>query len=384
MKKICLCLLLMAALTMSVNALEVPTSTVVQNLNGSQQVVKTYTVSPGVDAQTLIEEPFQLEGFLYTYADIVKEENRVSERQSHTEAVTVETTKKDLNVILEQLAPTMEYDDGDWAGTLALDHTSIQTQAAGYTTGSSTVTATKTIGPLDRNDMSYVPATTVKNGVTLNLSNVEWQVIDTDLVGDALAPSSYQAGAIYSASTSYQVATGYVSTAEYKGTVTASGIESITYTVVYVGTEIVPEPPQPTEPVKQGGPLSGGNAAAIGGTLLVVLLLAALAGGVVWLYLHRQNAYVYVPGDQPRDYKLIAKFRVEPEKPEVQVNEDQIGSSHMIAVEIKKPLAKKLLNQIFTVNHPCGAQRYMVLRDNPSDWHEFPLDNHIEEMEEAT
>ena len=231
---------------------------------------------------------------------------------------------------------------------------------------------------------SYIPATTVKDGRTLTLSNVEWQVIGTDLVGDVLALSSYQAVATYSASTSSQVATGYVSTAEYKGTVTASGIESITYTVVYVGTEIVPEPPQPTEPVKQGGPLSGGNAAAIGGTLLVVLLLAALAGGVVWLYLHRKNVYVYVPGDQPRDYKLIAKFRVEPEKPEIQVNEDQIGSAHMLAVEIKKPLAKKLLNQIFTVNHPCGAQRYMVLRDNPGDWHEFPLDNHIEEMEEAT
>ena len=74
MKKICLCLLLTAALTMSASALEVPTNTVVQNLNGSQQVVKTYTVAPDVDAQTLIEEPFQLEGFLYTYADIVKEE----------------------------------------------------------------------------------------------------------------------------------------------------------------------------------------------------------------------------------------------------------------------------------------------------------------------
>ena len=188
MKKICLCLLLTAALTMSANALEVPTSTVVQNLNGSQQVVKTYTVSPEVDARTLIEEPFQLEGFLYTYADIVKEENLVSERQIHTETVTVETAKK--NLILKELAPTMEYGDGTWAGTLALDHTSINTQAAGYTTGSSTVTATKTIGPLDRNDMSYVPATTVKNGVTLNLSSVEWQVIGAEVVGDMTAPCS--------------------------------------------------------------------------------------------------------------------------------------------------------------------------------------------------
>ena len=242
MKKICLCLLLTAALTMSANALEVPTSTVVQNLNGSQQVVKTYTVSPEVDAQTLIEEPFQLEGFLYTYADIVKQENQVAERQFHTETVTVETAKKNLDVILEQLAPTMEYDDGTWAGTLALDHTSINTQAAGYTTGSSTVTATKTIGPLDRNDMSYVPATTTKNGVTLNLSNVEWQVIGADVVGDVMAPCSYQAVATYSGKSYYKAATGYVTTANSVGEVTHEGVESVTYQVTNLGKEYEPEP----------------------------------------------------------------------------------------------------------------------------------------------
>ncbi len=248
MKKICLCLLLTAALTMSANALEVPTSTVVQNLNGSQQVVKTYTVSPEVDARTLIEEPFQLEGFLYTYADIVKEENLVSERQIHTETVTVETAKKNLDVILKELAPTMEYGDGTWAGTLALDHTSINTQAAGYTTGSSTVTATKTIGPLDRNDMSYVPATTVKNGVTLNLSSVEWQVIDAEVVGDMTAPCSYQAVATYTGKSYYSAATGYVTTANYVGEVTHEGVESVTYRVTYLGEEHQPESsPAPTE-----------------------------------------------------------------------------------------------------------------------------------------
>ena len=248
MKKFCLCLLLTAALTMSASALEVPTSTVVQNLNGSQQVVKTYTVALDVDARTLIEEPFQLEGFLYTYADIVKEENLVSERQIHTETVTVETAKKNLDVILKELAPTMEYGDGTWAGTLALDHTSINTQAAGYTTGSSTVTATKTIGPLDRNDMSYVPATTVKNGVTLNLSSVEWQVIGAEVVGDMTAPCSYQAVATYTGKSYYSAATGYVTTANYVGEVTHEGVESVTYRVTYLGEEHQPESsPAPTE-----------------------------------------------------------------------------------------------------------------------------------------
>lgn len=210
MKRVISCVLLMLVLTSNAFALEVPTDTVVQNLNGSQQAIKTFTVSPEQDPAALIEEPFELEGYLYTFADIVKSENPVEEKRIHTEVITVETTKDDLALILEQLKPTIEYDDGRFQGTLALDHTSLNTVAAGYATKNYTVTETKTIGQLDRNDMSYVPATTIKNGRTLSLANVEWQVTGTDLVGEALMPSQYQAVATYSAKASYQAATGYV------------------------------------------------------------------------------------------------------------------------------------------------------------------------------
>lgn len=60
-------LALSMALTTSALAMEVPTNTVVQNLNGSQQVIKTYTLSPGTDPQDLIEEPFELEGYHHLY-----------------------------------------------------------------------------------------------------------------------------------------------------------------------------------------------------------------------------------------------------------------------------------------------------------------------------
>lgn len=237
MKKLCMCLLLALALSVNALALEVPTDTVVQNLNGSQQLIKTYVLSPDADPQGLIEEPFEQEGYLYTFADIVKEDNHISDTLYHRETVTVETASNDLSEILEQLEPSIDYDDGTYKGTLTLDHTSIHTEASGYETRSSTVTATKTIGPVDRNDMSYVPATTVKNGVTLNLSGVDWQVTGTDLVGDALSPSSYQAVATYSGKTYYKAATGYVTTAAYAGEISRDGVESVTYKVMYLGTE---------------------------------------------------------------------------------------------------------------------------------------------------
>jgi len=237
MKRMLACLLLTAALVTNACALEVPTDTTIQNLNGSQQLIKTYTLSPGADPQQLIEEPFDQEGWHYTFADIVKEENQVSDCKYHTETVTLETDTQDLGKILEQLDTTLDYDDGTYSGVLTLDHTAIRTEAVGYTSQAKNVTATKTIGPLDRNDMSYVPATTIKDGVTLNLSNVDWQVIGTDLVGDTLSPASYQAVATYSGKSYYKVATGYVTSADYVGEVIRNDVESVTYKVTYLGTE---------------------------------------------------------------------------------------------------------------------------------------------------
>lgn len=373
--------LLVLSMMTSAMAAEVPVELVVENLNGQQRIVKTYELPPGTDPEALKEPSFDYDGFAYTWAYTTKDEHTFLETKDVTETVTVETSKKDLDVVLGQLAPSIPYDDGEFSGELALDHTTVTTEAAGYTTKSGRVTTTKTIGPLDRNDMSYVPTTTVKDGRTLTLSNVEWQVIGTDLVGDVLAPSSYQAVATYSASTSYQVATGYVSTAEYKGTVTASGVNSITYTVVYTGTEIVPDNPLPDETEEPADTIFSQPVFIAVGTALLLLLIAALAGGSVYLFLHRKNVYVYIPGDKPRDYKLVAKFRVEQSAPEIDISDLEPYPEEMVAVEIKQPLAKQLLGQTFTVRHRIASYTYTVLRDRPGDWHEF---DPSEEKEEIT
>lgn len=381
-KHLALCMALALTLTINVFASAVPVSLVAENLNGQQRITKTYVLPPDTDPEILKEPPFDYDGFTYTWAFTTKEEHTFQDSKAVTQTVTVETAKKDLAAILEQLAPTIPYDDGEYTGELALDHTTLSTTAAGYTTQRGTVTETKTIGPLDRNDMSYIPATTTKNGMTLSLANVDWQVIGTDLVGDVLAPSSWQAVATYSASTSSQVATGYVTTVDYKGEVVAEGVESITYTVVFVGSEIVPAEPEPTDPAESAErayPSFVLPMAIIG----VILLLAALAGLTVFgvrLFRNRKNVYIYVPGDSPRDYKLIAKFRAEPESPEVDIRNMTPYPETVIAVELKRPLAKKLVGQTFTVRHRAADYTYTVLRDRPADWHEF---DPTEEKEET-
>ena len=356
------------ALSLSTGALaaEVPDSIAVESLNGLQRMVKTYTLGPEADPSTLKEPSFDYEGYHYTWAYTTKEEEPYQESRKVTQTVTVETSSKDLSAILEQLAPTIPYDDGEFTGDLALDHTTLQTEAVGYTTKYSTTSETKVIGNLDRNDMSYVPATTVKNGKTLPLVNVEWQITGTELVGGTLLPSRYQAIATYSASNSYQAATGYVTTAEYTGEVTASGIDHVTYTVVYTGSEITPEP-APSGLFGAGGP---GPLLPLLGLLFLAL---ALAGGGIFLFKRRKNVYIYIPGDQPRDYKLVAKFRVKPDQPEIDIAGTDLAQSLYAAVEIKHSLAKYLIGQTFTVHHAYGAYQYTVTQKSGADWHEFPL-----------
>ena len=77
----------------------------------------------------------------------------------------------------------------------------------------------------------------VKDGVTLNLAGVDWQVTGTDLVGEVLSPSSWQAVSSYSGKAYYSAADGYITTAEYVGDITRAGVESVTYTLTYLGTE---------------------------------------------------------------------------------------------------------------------------------------------------
>lgn len=369
-RHLALCLLLALSLATSAFAAEVPDDLVVENLNGQQRMVKTYVLSPDIDPETLKEPSFDYDGFTYTWAYTTKEEKPFFHAQTVTETVTVETSSKKLDDILEVLAPSIPYDEGGFSGELALDHTTIRTEAAGYATGSRTVTATKTIGPVDRNDMSYVPATTVKDGLTLSLSNVEWQVIGTDLVGEVLAPSSYQAIATYSGKSSYSYATGYVTTAEYRGEVTTQGIESITYTVVFTGEPVMPEEPESEPGADPLGALSGSPLAAIGAAMLLCLL-SALS---VLLFRQRKNVLVYIPGDKPRDYKLIAKFRAEARYPSIDLRETEPYPTGTVAIELKRALAKELVGKEFSVQCKNGVHSYTVLQADSGDWHEFDVD----------
>lgn len=364
-----LCLLLILSLASTALAAETPASMRFENLNGQQRAVLTYTLAPDIDPDTLKEESIEYEGFRYTWAYTTKEEHPYQEVKTVTQTVTVETSKKDLSAILAELAPTIAYDDGEYTGTLALDHTTLSTEAAGYANRSSTVTETKVIGGLDRNDMSYIPATTVKNGKTLALSNVEWQVTATALVGEALVPCQYQAVATYSGSSSYQVATGYVTTADYVGEVVSSGIKDVTYTVVYTGTEIIPSTSE-LQPSGIGSFLHGNS---LGVTLFVIGLLVVAFLVMLALRIRQKNVNIFIPAEDSNDYKLIDRQKIKVEAPTVDLRRLNLFTGATVAIEVKRRALKKMSGMTVCVLCPRGEYSYVLGSGHKDDWHEFQL-----------
>lgn len=342
-----LVLIVAASMTMGACAASyIPDDVTYQNLNGQQLAIKTYTLLPDQDPADLYEDDFEHDGFLYSMSDIVKDEQHYQEENTHTEVVTVTTSGKNLEEILAELKPTIEYDDGVSTGTLSLDHSTIETEAAGYKRSSYSVTATKNYTGLDRNDSSYIDKTVEKNGRTLSLSNVTWSVESTALVGDELVPATYSAVATYSGAASANVATGYITTAEYKGTIVSSGISSILYTVTYLGT-----------------PISEEDSGFIA-LLPVIIGTLACAGLAVLLivYLPRKNTTVYAATGKGNEYDKCGRLLLRVKKPELHIDQLKNPPEGVLAIEVDEKAARKLFGKSITIryfdrtmNHTVGA-----------------------------
>lgn len=324
-----LALTLSLGLCVSASAAEyIPDDVTYQNLNGQQLAIKVFTLLPDQDPSSLAEKDFEYDGFLYSHSSTVKDEQTYSEQNLHTETVTITTASKNLEDILAELKPTIEYDDGKASGTLALDHSTIKTEAAGYKNSSHTVTATKNYTGLDRNDTAYIDKTVVKDGRTLSLSNVTWSVESTALVGDELVPATYAAVATYSGTAYSSVATGYITTADYTGTISASGVSSIKYTVTYLGTPIETE-----DEHSMAVPIA---VMAILTAAGVVLLLALFA---------RKNTTVYEATGKGNEYDKCGRLILRTRDPELRIDRLKNVPEGVIAIEVDERTAKKLFGK---------------------------------------
>jgi len=210
--------------------------------NGISWIVKTYELGFGENPADIPRDSFERDGWKYSITDVTKKETAATDVRDVVEIVTLNTETKDMEAILRQLSPTIDFTSEDgYVGVLTLDVASIAVETAGTKTSNYTASATREYPHLSANDTSLVPKNITDGGRTLTLASVDWKTNYSTTVDYEQIPASYTAVATYTAAASRTVVTGYITTAEYKGSLAKLSQGKTIYTAYFMGKEIVPE-----------------------------------------------------------------------------------------------------------------------------------------------
>ena len=140
------------------------------------ELKKIYDLSPEDDPAGIPRSDFRQDGFHYTLTDLLKQELPENESRQHTEHISVESAKKDMESVLALLPQEREFitDDG-LMGTLTLRLDTVQVEPSGYGSSTREITSKRSYPNLAEQDTQYLPKTITENGKTLTLTDIQWQ-----------------------------------------------------------------------------------------------------------------------------------------------------------------------------------------------------------------
>lgn len=274
----------------------IPYPTDIQLLEQGERnfLYKTYTVAANYNPDLLIETSFSQGGYRYRYSEIIQRESTpASDSKTVTQTKTIQCDTNNQAEVIALLGNKLPYsDENGYEGELFLLPESLMISETGRAPYSYTLTDTKEFANLESNDMTFIPKTTVKNGLTLTLQNVDWQPSGGAGYNDF--PGSYNAVAYYSTIASGTKASGYSATVSFSGNVVKPLIGKSTYTIVYEGEQII-----------------------IPFNFVPLIIMGAIIAGcivaVVMLWRVRKNVTIYTL--QQGVPELFGKVRVSPKNP---------------------------------------------------------------------
>ena len=233
------CALLPAAHAAELPEVCYPTS--IQCSEDKTELKKIYDLSPDADPAGIPRSDFEKDGYHYTLVDLLRQELPENESRQHTEHVSVESAKKDMESVLALLPQEREFitDDG-LTGTLTLKLDTVQVEPSGYGSSTKQLSVKRSYPNLAEQDTQYIPKTIEDNGRTLTLSDIQWQTDNTANMDGYAVADRYTAVATYTGSATSSYVKGYTVTADYSGTVSHIALDRVRFVAIFEGTPIQP------------------------------------------------------------------------------------------------------------------------------------------------
>jgi len=235
-----------------------------ENHNGAPIIIKSFKVPAGHDPDSLIEEDFEEDGFIYSKKDVlISEAEKITDGKTVAEAISFATEDNEQASILAAISPIIDYSEGGYTGQLALDYASIMSTIASEESYSYPIRRTVEVSNLDDNDYAYLN----KNLNGLTLTGVDtWDLSNGVQRAETMIPGQLTAHAVYTGTGYGTKVTGYTNTAYYTGYVTRTYEGDAVYSIVYKGVE------DPSSVVKNEIPWTG-----IFATLAILVLIGGAA-----------------------------------------------------------------------------------------------------------
>lgn len=251
--------------------------------------------------------------------------------------IDINTTKKiisktkNLDSVIEQLGTTIRYDQDGYVGEYILNTENIQikTNYNGYR--EDLIEETIDYNGLSRNDLDFIPKQTVKDGLTLDLLNVEWKVETTKMIGEYEVADIYTAKCYYAGKQRIDYPNTYSVTAEYIGTATKEIEYPYTYTVKYNKVPVSISEVVEEEKNNNIMPVVGGTT----GCVLVVL----------FFFTRNVTVYNYKDGE----YVKVGKARMKPNNTIYLTRFSLFETTNKYKLEFSKRLTNKMQGKMITI-----------------------------------
>ena len=238
---LCAALALCAALSLPAFAADsgVCYPTAVEQSEDGTQLKRIYDLTPEADPAGISRSDFERGGFRYTLVELLRQELPANESRQHTETVTLQSEKKDMESVLALLPQEREFvtDDG-LTGTLTLKLDTVRVEVSGYGSATRQLTATRAYPNLIGQDTQFIPKSIEDGGRTLTLESIDWRTDNTANVDGYGLGDRYTAVATYTGSATSSYVKGYTVTADYVGTVSRIALDRVRYVAIFEGTRI--------------------------------------------------------------------------------------------------------------------------------------------------
>ncbi len=310
---------------------------------------KTYLVQE-YEQNSFVEN---LEKNIEVFGDKYTFDSYTIEGGSTIDTIDITTTKKitsktnNLESIINQLGTTISYEQDGYVGEYILNTQNIQIKTNYNGFREDLIEETINYSSLSRNDLDFIPKQTVKDGLTLDLLNVEWEVETTKMIGEYEVADLYTAKCYYAGKQRIDYPNTYSITAEYTGTATKEIPSPYKYIVKYNKVEERKPDPIP-EVVEENNflPVAGGTT----GIILVI----------IFFFTRNVTVYNYKDGE----YIKVGKTRMNRKNTISLTRFSLFETTNKYKVEFSKGLTNKMQGKMITITKGKNKIKMLVSTDN--------------------